>query len=83
MNNSNVGRNRELLDAFNELRSFYCNYGMWDSFQDELIYLAISHLYIAASVRIIRNKGPVPHVFLKEIEQYMHLTFPAFWQIRI
>lgn len=78
MNNSNVGRNRELLDAFNELRSFYCNYGMWDSFQDELIYLAISHLYIAASVRIIRNKGPVPHVFLKEIEQYMHLTFPAF-----
>lgn len=78
MNNSNVGRNRELLDAFNELRSFYCDYGMWDSFQDELIYLAISHLYIAASVRIIRSGDSVSHVLLREIEQYMKLNFPNF-----
>lgn len=80
MNNSNVGRNREILDAFDELRSFYYNCGLWNSFQNELSYLAISHLYIAASVRIIRSQGSIMRALLQEIEQYMQKTFPDFIQ---
>lgn len=78
MNNSNVGRNREILYAFDELQSFYRDNGLWASFQDELIYLAISHLYIAASVRIIRSGVSDPYDLLREIEQYMRGNFPTF-----
>lgn len=78
MNNTDVNRNRELLDAFDELRSFYCDRGLWDCFQDELIYLAVSHLYIAASVRIIRSVNGASYILLHEIERYMQLNFPNF-----
>lgn len=76
-NNSNIERNREILDAFDDLISYFNNNVNLECFS-ELEYLAIYHLFIAASVRIIQIDPK--NIMLDEIAQYMDIHFPNFYQ---
>lgn len=49
MNNKNIDRNLEILDTFDEIKK----YNKLKKYNDIVEYLAIYHIYISASVRII------------------------------
>jgi len=55
MNNKNISRNYEIIEAFEDVISYYREKNLIDKFNDEIEFLAINHLFIAASVRIIIN----------------------------
>ncbi|NLJ20625.1 MAG: glycosyltransferase family 2 protein [Bacteroidales bacterium] len=74
--NQNCERNLEIIDAFEDILSFYKKHDFYENFKKELTYLAIYHLLIAASVRIIRVE---PKSLLPEkLSEYMVLTFPEY-----
>jgi len=54
MNNSNVERNLELLDAFDDIISYLKEHNKYSEYYDRLEYVAIDHIYISAVVRVLR-----------------------------
>lgn len=76
MNNSNVLRNLEILEAFdNILKS-----SMYDDNKEIIEFLAIDHIYISAIVRIIRSEAD-KNIKLETIDKllcYMNDNFPNF-----
>ncbi len=74
--NSNVDRNHEIVDAFDDLLGWYRENGLYETYRDELCRLAIDHLFIAASVRVLMANPK--HPLLKEFYQYMQQHFPQF-----
>ena len=54
MNNANIVRNAEIIDAFDDLLGWFREKGLFEKYYDALCYLTIYHVYIAASVRVIR-----------------------------
>ena len=57
MNNSNVKRNLEIIDAFNNILDYTKKYKLYKKYYEELEFLAISHIYLYAIVRIIKSKA--------------------------
>lgn len=55
MNNKNITRNYEIIEAFEDIISFYKKNNYLDDFKEEIEFLAINHIFIAANVRIIIN----------------------------
>ncbi|MBR5453940.1 MAG: glycosyltransferase family 2 protein [Clostridia bacterium] len=76
MHSSNIDRNREIIDAFEDILSWYKENGLFDKYKDILCRLCIDHVYIAASVRVLR--GNVKHPLLKELREYLASTFPDY-----
>lgn len=74
--NTNVARNREIIDAFDDILGFYRANGFYDRYADQLEYLAVCHLYTAASVRVLRIDPRAP--LLGELRQWMETHFPDF-----
>ena len=76
MNNSNVGRNMELLEAFNEI----LNYGNTDQYHDIVEFLAIDHIYISAIVRIISSNAVMKYKkeCINKLLVYMNSVFPNY-----
>ena len=74
--NAKADRNREILDAFDDLLSFYRQCGLYPRYRSELCRLAIDHVYLAASVRVLRidRKHPLLRVFA----DYMQQNFPDY-----
>ena len=48
MNNKNCARNVEILYAFDDILGWFGEHGLREAYRDELTFLAISHLLIAA-----------------------------------
>lgn len=74
--NSNVDRNHEIVDAFDDLLGWYRENGLYETYRDELCRLAIDHLFLAASVRVLM--ADPKHPLLREFYQYMQRHFPQF-----
>ena len=74
--NSNVDRNHEIVDAFDDLLGWYRENGLYETYRDELCRLAIDHLFLAASVRVLM--ADPKHPLLREFYQYMQQHFPQF-----
>ena len=68
MNNTQLERNREIIDAIDDVFSFFEERGLKEKYYDELSFLALFHVLISASSRIIRKdlKNPL----LKEFSNY-------------
>ena len=70
MNNDNVKRNLEILQAFDELK---------DCGDREMIeLLAISHIYIAAIVRVINAKADGKKEIINTLRDYVQKEFPNY-----
>ncbi len=54
MNNSNISRNLEILEAMDEIIVFCKEQGIYDKFAEQLEFLAVQHIYLPTNVRIIR-----------------------------
>jgi hypothetical protein len=74
--NANVARNREIIDAFEDLLGWYRQQGFFDQYQTQLERLCIDHVYLAASVRVLRVDPK--HPLLKEFRQYVLHSFPNY-----
>ena len=74
--NKNVDRNREIIDAFDDLLGWYQENGLFEQYRDQLCRLAIDHLFIAASDRVLMIDPK--HPLLGEFYQYMRQHFPDF-----
>lgn len=76
MHSSNLDRNREIIDAFEDLLGWYREQGLFEQYRTELCRLCIEHVYLAASVRVLR--GDVKHPLLKELASYLRQEFPQY-----
>ena len=73
MNNSNVKRNLEILDAFDQIKDDHKN-------KDIIEFLAIDNIYIAAIVRIINAKASrvIKLQTINEMKEYVFANFKDF-----
>lgn len=74
--NKNVARNHEIIDAFDDLLGWYKQNGLFEMYQPQLCRLAVDHIFLAASVRVLMTDPK--HPLLKEFNQYLYQHFPHF-----
>lgn len=78
MNNKNSGRNVEIIYAFDDIVSWFRAQNLWDTYREEVTFLAISHLLIAATVRVLQIDRK--HQLIEDFRSYMEKNFPDFEQ---
>lgn len=76
MHSAKVERNHEIVDAMDDLRDWFTAHGLMEAYRKELCMVCISHLYMAASVRVVRSVGR--HPLLAEFREYMQKNFPEY-----
>ena len=80
MNNSNINKNLEILDAFDETIRHFKKIDNYDNIYDKIEFIAIYHIYIFTIVRVINakshNKMKLP--VINSINKYMKDNFPNF-----
>lgn len=76
MNNKNIERNVEILYAFDDIRQWFGEHGYNTVYKDELTFLAIQHLLIAATVRVLLIDRK--HHLVADFREYMEKYFPDF-----
>ncbi|MBE6927552.1 MAG: glycosyltransferase family 2 protein [Ruminococcaceae bacterium] len=76
MNNKNSERNVEILYAFDDILSWFREQKLYDTYRNELTFLAIEHLLIAATVRVLQIDRK--HHLVNDFRQYMEKKFPDF-----
>ena len=73
---ANAERNREILDAFDDILAWFEEQGLRKTYENELTRLAIDHIMLAASVRVARLDPR--HPLLAEFNAYMERNFPDY-----
>ena len=76
MRSAKVDRNREIIDAFDDLLGWFHRQDSYAQYADVLCRLCIDHLYLAASVRVL--KVDPHHPLLMEFAGYLREHFPAY-----
>ena len=74
--NPNVKRNAEILDAFDDLLGWYRENGLFQRYYNELSRLAVDHILIAGSVRVLRI-DPNSEL-LGQFQDYVQAQFPDY-----
>lgn len=72
----NVERNREILDAFDDILGWFEAQSLRETYSRELERLAVEHILLAASVRVARLDPK--HQLLHEFTSYMRKQFPDY-----
>lgn len=72
MNNNNVARNAQIIEAVEDVREFYTN----TPYEKEIEYIAIERAYIDASGRILSAK--LDRKLLNSIRNYIKKTYPKY-----
>lgn len=80
MNNKNVSRNAEILQAYDDILGWYGAHGFLEARRAELTFQAVQHILLAATVRVllIDRKSPL----VGEFRAYMERHFPDFRENR-
>ena len=74
--NSNIARNAEILEAFDDLLAWFKAESLFELYRNEITRLAIDHILLAASVRVLRTDPASP--LLKTFQNYMDKQFPQY-----
>ena len=79
LNNSNVQRNLEILDAFNDILS-YIQHNKKEEYFSKIEFLAIDHIYISAIVRVLKAEADdkVKRETINKLIDYMNKKFPNY-----
>lgn len=82
MNSGNLQRNREIIDAFDDLLPWFSEHGLLDVYREELCYLTAFHVYFTASVRVLRaeqaDRALTRDRLLPEFRAYVEEKFPDY-----
>ena len=76
MNNKNSERNVEILYAFDDIIQWFREQKLWDAYRDEVTFLAVEHVLIAATVRVLQIDRK--HHLVEDFQKYMEKNFPDF-----
>lgn len=76
MRNRNADRNAELLLAFDDILSWYRENGLFEEYRDELCALAVEHIFLSATVRVLLIDPH--HRLIGEFRAYMEREFPDY-----
>lgn len=76
MRNGNVERNGEIIEAFQDLLPWFRERGLFEIYRPQLCRMAVEHLYIAASVRVLR--ADPRHPLLAQLRQTLREAFPDY-----
>lgn len=76
MNTSSLGRNREIMDAFDDLLGWYRAEGLAEEYREELCFLTVSHILMSASIRVLRSDPACP--LLKQFKEYTERQYPDY-----
>ena len=71
MNNGNATRNLEIIDAFEDLVSYFEQNGVYDKIKDEIKYLAVDHIAVAAITRVVQSKAKDKKAVIQKLENYI------------
>lgn len=79
MNNSNVERNLEILQAFDDVLDYIYKNNK-ENYLNLIEFLAIDHIYISAIVRVLRAQADnkLKHDVIDKLINYMEENFPNF-----
>lgn len=79
MNNSNVQRNLEILDAFDDILS-YIKHNKKEEYLSKIEFLAIDHIYISAIVRVLKAdaNNEIKRNTINKLIDYMNTNFPSY-----
>ena len=69
LNSSKVDRNIEIVEAMEDLRSWFSENGLFEEYADELEYLTVSHVLLDACIRVIRQAGS-SHPRVRKLRSY-------------
>ncbi len=70
MNNSKALRNLEIIDAFEDLITYYKENGFYERFKEEIDYLIVEHLQIATVTRVVMSRVPERKAVLEKLQEY-------------
>ena len=76
--NTNTARNAELFTAFDNLLGWYRENGLFERYYNELSRLAVDHVLLAASVRVLRV-DPQSEL-LDRFQDYVQAQFPDYME---
>lgn len=68
MNNAKVERNSEILEAFEDLICWFKNEGIYEDYRTQIDYLLIDHVFVSATVRVLRSAGSSHPLVAKQRE---------------
>lgn len=74
MRSGNIERNREIVEAFDDISDWFLENELYDTYRRELCTLACEHMYIAASVRVLRADRRSK--LLKELRDRFESEYP-------
>lgn len=79
MNNSNVKRNLEILEAFDDILS-YIKHNKKEEYFNKIEFLAIDHIYISAIVRVLKADSDknIKKETIEKLINYMNKNFPNY-----
>lgn len=76
MRSGSVARNREILEAFDDILAWFRAKNLLPLYQEPLCRLAVDHILLAATVRVARVQPASP--LLAEFSAYMEEHFPNY-----
>lgn len=82
MNNNNIKRNLELIQAFDSLIDYCKDKKIYNKAKDEIEFLCIYHMYIFAITRVLNttNKYKAKIAIINKFRDYINCNFPNFKQ---
>lgn len=82
MNNNNIKRNLELIEAFDSLIDYCKDKKIFNKAKDEIEFLCIYHMYIFAITRVLNtnNKYKDKIAIINKFKDYINSNFPNFKQ---
>lgn len=80
MNNNNVKRNLEILDAFDDIRNYLISNDLLNNYNSYLEFNAINHIYISTIVRVINANvsNDLKKEVIDKLLEYMNSNFKDF-----
>lgn len=78
MRSAHIQRNKEIIDALDDVITYYKQKNLFKIYENELQYLAVYHVLLTASVRVL--KADRKHSLLKEFKTYVETNFPNYKQ---
>lgn len=82
MNNNNIKKNLELIEAFDSLIDYCKDKKIYNKAKDEIEFLCIYHMYIFATTRVLNtnNKYKDKIEIINKFKNYINSNFPNFKQ---
>ncbi len=71
MNNSNAARNLEIIDAFEDVISYFKQKGVYDKIKEEIAFLVVDHIAVATVTRVVQSKSKDKRAVIQKLDEYL------------